>query len=146
MKALAVLAFFVGVMAMMFSHLDWLHKADGGNPSAKATALNYVIFRNHANWYALTHPAISGDISSSAINLPAGWRPARSWQARVVSGRSYVWGPAASEEISAVRQLLWGSQAVGRNDNGRLAPGNGAVIPIPSFVGNGNLVSVISLE
>jgi hypothetical protein len=146
MKALAVLAFFVGVMAMMFSHLDWLHKADGGNPSAKATALNYVVFRNQANWYAMTHSGVTGDIPSSAINLPAGWRAVRAWRAHVDSSRCYVWGPAGNDEISAVRQLLWGSQAVGRNDNGRLAPGNGAVIPIPSFVADGNLVSVITLE
>ena len=145
MKALAVLGFLIGVMAMMYSHLDWSRQADG-NPSAKATALNYVIFRDAANWHALTHSGVAGDISQSSLNLPAGWRAARSWRARVDSGRCYVWGTADNEEIAAVRQLLRGSQAVGRNENGRLVPGNGAVIAIPSFVGNGDIVSVISVE
>jgi hypothetical protein len=145
MKALAVLTFLLGIMVMMSSHLDWSRQADGDAP-AKAMALNYVIFRNEAFWYALTHPGVAGDIPSSVLNLPAGWRAVRTWRARVDSGLCYVWGPADSEETAAARQLLWGSQAVGRNDNGRLAPGNGAIISIPSFVGNGNLVSVISLE
>ncbi|MDR2055453.1 MAG: type IV pilus biogenesis protein PilM [Desulfovibrio sp.] len=145
MKALAVLAFLVGVMALMHSHLDWSHKADR-NPPAKAAALNYVIFRNEAFWYALTHPGVNGDISTGVLNLPAGWRAVRTWRARVDSGNCYAWGPAGSEEISAARHLLWGSQTIGRNDNGRLVPGNGVIIPIPSFVGNGDLVSVISLE
>ncbi|MDR2744403.1 MAG: type IV pilus biogenesis protein PilM [Desulfovibrio sp.] len=145
MKALAVLTFLVGVMALVHSYLDWTHQTDV-NPPAKAAALNYVIFRNGALWYALTHSGVTGDISSGVLDLPAGWRAVRTWRARVDSGRCYVWGTASSEEIAAARRLLWGSQAVGRNENGRLAPGNGAEIPIPSFVGNGDLVSVISLE
>jgi hypothetical protein len=142
MKMLAVLAFLLGVLA-------WLSFRTPERDTATASgavSLNYVLYRKAAIDYALEHPFPEGDIPASALALPSGWLALRDWRARIDGGRCFVWGPASAWEIDAAKRLLWGSWAVGRAENGRLVPGNGAVIPIPAYVGNGNIVSVIKVD
>jgi hypothetical protein len=141
MKMLAVAAFLLGILAWLSLQMP---KNDIA-PGAGAVALNYVIYRKAAFDYAVEHP-IAGTISASTLALPTGWIAVRNWQARIEGGQCFVWGQASGAEISAARRLLWNSYAIGRAENGRLVPGNGAVVVIPAFVGDGNLVSVIKVD
>ncbi|MDR2819474.1 MAG: type IV pilus biogenesis protein PilM [Desulfovibrio sp.] len=142
MNVLAVMCFLLGILAWMSSYMTPSHDIA---PDANAIATNYIIYRNAAFNYAEKHHS-SGVISSSSLTLPSGWTAVRNWQARIDSSHCYVWGQATNDEISAARKLLWESYATGRAESGRLVPGNGAVISLPAFVGNGNLVSVIRLD
>jgi hypothetical protein len=142
MKALAVLAVLIGVMAMMrFVSLDSVD-----DQRAQAVALNYAIFRNEVYLYVFNGHKIPGDIASTALSLPAGWVMMRPWKARIEAGCLYVWGAASSEEIEAARDIFWGSLAIGRADSGHLEPGHGGTTPMPAFVPEGNLASAVSVE
>jgi len=138
MKALVILAILLGVMAMLSPRLS----ADKTENSAKAVALNYAVFRNAAFQYALSNKP-SGVIVQSSLSLPTGWKALRTWSARVQSGVCYVYGTASGEEVTAARELLQGSLAVGQALNGYLIPDGKT--PVPSFVPSGNLVSVVAV-
>lgn len=142
MKALAILAFVVGVMAMMrFVNVDSVD-----DQQARAIAVNYGVFRNEVYQYVFGGNKTPGDIVPSSLNLPSVWVMLRPWKARVEGGCLYVWGPASSGEIEATRDIFWGSQAVGRADGGRLEPGHGGTTPVPAFVPDGSLVSVVGVN
>jgi len=142
MKALVVLAFLMGVMAMMrFVSMDSIDEQQ-----AQAIAVNYGVFRNEVYLYVFNGHKTTGDIASSSLNLPTGWTMMRPWKARIEAGCLYVWGPASSGEIEATRTLFWGSQAVGRADGGKLEPGHGGTTPVPAFVPEGSLVSVVGVN
>jgi hypothetical protein len=142
MKALAVLAVLIGVMAMMrFANLDSVY-----DQRAQAIALNYAIFRNEVYLYVFKGHKAPGDIASTALSLPAEWVRLRPWKARIEAGCLYVWGPASSEEIETARDIFWTSLTVGRADSGHLEPDHGGTTPIPAFVPEGNLVSAVSVE
>lgn len=139
MKALAVLAFTFGIMAMF----DFGRYRMDDAHLAQAVALNYVIYRNEVMRHVLSSGQTTpGDIPSTSLSLPAGWTQLRQWRARIQSGCLYVWGPASDEEVAAARDLLFGSLAVGQADSGQLIPGGSA---LPAFVSQGNLASVIDL-
>ncbi|MDQ7830646.1 MAG: type IV pilus biogenesis protein PilM [Desulfovibrionaceae bacterium] len=139
MKALAVLAFTFGIMAMF----DFGRYRMDDAHLAQAVALNYVIYRNEVMRYVLsTGQTTPGDISLASLSLPAGWTQLRQWHARIQNGCLYVWGPASDEEVAAARDLLFGSLAVGQAESGKLTPGGSA---LPAFVSQGNLASVIDL-
>jgi hypothetical protein len=141
MKMLAVAAFLLGILAWLSFRTPEKDTA----PVSGAVSLNYVLYRKAAMDYALEHP-VEGDIPASALALPSGWIALRDWRARIDGGQCIVWGPASAREIDAARRLLWDSYSVGRAENGRLVPGNGAVVPIPAFVGDGNIVSIIRVD
>lgn len=140
MKALVILAVLLGVIAMLlprtFSTTDL-------QPSARSVALNFAVFRNAANLYAQKNKP-SGIIPQSALELPSGWKPLRSWVARVESGCCYVYGPASGEEIASARVLFQGSLAVGQASGSLLIPDGKT--PVPSFVPSGCLLSVVGIN
>lgn len=141
MKALAVLGIFLGVMAMLQRE-----GSDRDNtPDAWLVATNYAIYRNAAFLYVLKEKP-TGVVPTSALKLPTGWQALRVWQTRVDAGRCYVFGAASSAEIDAAQQLFQGSFATGRVANGFLVPNSGVSIPIPAFVPNNSLVSIIAVE
>jgi hypothetical protein len=142
MKALVVLAFLMGVMAM----IRFVPMEPVDSQRARAIAVNYAAYRNAVYLHVFNGNKASGSIAAASLNLPAGFALLRSWQARIDAGCLYVWGPASSEEIEATRDLFWGSQAVGCADGGKLEPGHGGTTPVPSFVPDGSLVSVVGID
>ncbi|MEG2005631.1 MAG: type IV pilus biogenesis protein PilM [Bilophila sp.] len=154
MKLLAVLALFVGLIAVYSSHFpDENVRRDNYR---QALALNYATFRNAVFSHVFAEDNVNkrpGDLSASMLEplLPFGWKPLRDWQARIftVEGnlRCAIWGEASSEEIEQVRRALnRDSFAAGRAEGGKLLPGHGAVVPVPSFVPEGSLVSILDLD
>lgn len=143
MKILSVLAFLLGVLAL----IQFVPRDPVDAQKGKAIALNYAVYRNAVFRFVFPDNKTSvGDISMASLALPVGWTPMRPWAARVENQRLYVWGPASAEEIAAARELFWGSLAIGRADGGHLEPGFGGVTPVPAFIPNGSLVSVVSTE
>lgn len=142
MKAIAILTFMLGVMSLL--HFTPSETVD--EQLSHAIALNYAVFRNAVYVHVFSGNKEPGDISRSSLDLPEAWKALRQWQARIDDERLYVWGPASSEEIERTRDLFWGSLAVGRADGGRLEPGHGGTTPVPSFVPDGNLVSVVGVN
>lgn len=139
MKALAVLALLLGVLAV----LSPAPQTDSIGTGARSIALNYAIFRNAAFLHAFKHRA-NGPIAQADLDLPTEWHALRYWTARIEGGRCYVYGPASAEEISAVRDIFQGSLAVGRASDGRLVPDG--LTPLPEFIPSGSLVSVIEVR
>ena len=142
MKILAILTFLLGVLAM----IQFIPRDPVDAQKAQAIALNYAVYRNEVYRYVFPNNRTPGDIPLAALSLPVGWTPLRPWVARVDNNRLYVWGPASSDEIEAARDLFWGSLAIGRADSGHLEPGHAGTTPVPSFVPNGSLVSVVGTE
>lgn len=142
MKALAVLAVLLGVMALLKAPAD----NDIQETSYKALAVNYAIYRNAAFLFVQAHKGFNGDIPLASLNLPESWRMLRTWKARVQNNCCYVYGDASPEEVEAVRRLFQGSFAVGLVSGGRIVP---ALAPhpvsVPAFVPDGNLVSVVEV-
>lgn len=139
MKALAVLALLLGVLAI----LSPAPQTDSIGTGARSIALNYAVFRNAAFLHAFKHQS-NGPIAQANLDLPAEWHALRSWTARIDGGRCYVYGPASSEEIAAVRDIFQGSLAVGRASDGRLAPDG--LTPLPGFIPSDSLVSVVEVR
>lgn len=142
MKALAILMVVIGIMAM-FSLNTTVTRDEY---RVEAVAFNYALFRNEVHRYVFSGHKASGTITAASLDLPTGWVMLRPWQARIDSGCLYVWGEASPEEIEAVRVLYWGSYAIGRASGGKLEPSYGGTTPVPSFVSEDNLVSVVSVE
>ncbi len=138
MKALAVLAILLGVIAVLSPRSN-LREHDYGN---RTIALNYAIYRNAAFSYALKNKP-SGVISSSVLDLPQEWKSLRLWTARMEGGRCYVYGPASADEIAAAWELFQGSFAIGRSENGHLTPDG--LTPLPAFIPADCLASVIEV-
>ena len=143
MKILAVLAVLLGVMALLKAPAD----NDIQETSHKALAMNYANYRNAVFLYVQAHKGFSGDIPLSSLSLPESWRMLRTWKARVHDGCCYVFGEATPEEGEAVRKFFQGSFAVGLASGGRLVPALAPhPVPIPSFVPEGSLVSVMEVS
>lgn len=143
MKALAVLFFLLGVVALLRNTTDFSTQ----EASFRGVAVNYAIYRNEVFRYVFSHRGVSGDIALSALNMPQSWRAVRAWRARVEGGRCYVYGQASQSEISAVRQLFEGSFALGMASAGRLVPVTGTkAIPVPAFIPEGSLVSITEVN
>ena len=144
MKALAVVALLLGVMALLQHPADSAREESG----ARTIAGKYAIYRNEVFRHVYGRSGISGDSALSALHMPESWRPLRQWRARVDGGRCYVYGEATPQEIAAVRQLFQGSFALGQASAGRLvpAPAHGAAVPVPGFIPDGSLVSVTEVD
>ena len=144
MKALAVFAMLLGVMALLQQPADFSREESG----SRAIAVNYAIYRNEVFRHVYGQQGISGDIALSFLTLPDSRRPLRQWRARVDGGRWYVYGQATAREIAAVRQLFQGSFALGQANSGRLvpAPAHGTPVPVPGFIPDGSLVSVTEVD
>ena len=142
MKALAVLMFVLGVLAMFrFGSMD-----SQDDQRAVAVAANFAVYRNEVHRYVFNGHKTPGEIVAASLDLPTGWAMLRPWHARIEAGCLYVWGEASSEEIALVRDLYWGSYAIGRAAAGQLLPSYGGLTPVPAFVYEGNIVSVVSVE
>ena len=141
MKALAVLAFFLGILAV----LNWRSAGPESEPRAAAVAVNYVQFRQAVlhHVFALGHVA-PGEIDEP--DLPSGWTALRPWRARIDDGRCYVWGTASWAEQREIAALLYGTYATGRAEGSRLIPGHGETLTLPDFIPTGNVVSVFLLN
>lgn len=142
MPALMVLGVMLGIMGMLYSSHDPMpHHGE-----ARTLAVNYAVFRNAAFLYAEQNKEASGTIAANALELPSDWKALRSWQARMEARRCYVYGSASAQEIEAARELFLGSFAVGRAQGGRIMPQPGAPVPVPPFVPEGSLISVIEVR
>lgn len=141
MKALAVFGFMLGVLAML-SQIYTLKK----EPSFDSVAINYATYRNAALNYVLKNKSMSGSVADGVLPLPRGWNRIRQWQTRVEASRCYIYGPASATEIFSVRELFLGSAAVGTASGGYLLPQIKFPIPVPSFVPEGSLVTVIEVK
>lgn len=142
MKALAVLAFLLGVLAV----LNGRPPGPESEPRAAAVAANYVQYRQSVlhHIFALGNNS-PGEIGAD-LDLPTGWTALRPWRARIDDGRCYVWGETSWAEQQEIAALLYGTYATGRAEGGRLVPGHGASVPLPDFIPRGNVVSVFLLH
>ena len=142
MKALAVLMILLGLLATLrFRGMD-----SQDDQRAATIAANFAVYRNEVHRYVFNGHKAPGDIATASLDLPSSWSMLRPWHARIEEGCLYVWGEASPEEIAVVRDLYWGSYAIGRAAAGRLVPSYGGVTPVPAFVSEGNIVSVVSVE
>jgi hypothetical protein len=132
MKPLAALFVLLGIFALF----TW-PSSEQREPLSEALALNFALYRNAAFALAVKDKIPTGEVVPA---MPAGWQPMRDWRTVVDDGVCYSFGPAAAEEIEAVRELFQGSPAIGRAANGRLTP---ADVPLPAFIPAENLVSAL---
>lgn len=140
MKIIAILAVLLGVMAVISPRMN---SGMTPNYSAQVIALNYIAYRTAVHLHVFKSKP-TGIISQSELTLPAGYKALHAWTARVDNGRCYVYGPATSEEISEVRDLLHGSLAVGRASGGFLWPDGKA--NLPAYIPTESLVSVVEVN
>ncbi|WP_333781981.1 type IV pilus biogenesis protein PilM [Nitratidesulfovibrio vulgaris] len=140
----AVFATLMGVLAMM----SWnLLEAREENRAAHAVALNYAVYRQAANRYALSGNATVGDIPMGQLALPPAWRSLKEWKTRIEGGHCYVYGPSSHEEGALIRDLFRGSYAIGRKDGGIMIPTvNGTRLDLPGWIADGSVVSVINID
>lgn len=142
MKALAVLMILLGLLATLrFRGMD-----SQDDQRAATIAANFAVYRNEVHRYVFNGHKAPGDIATAFLDLPSSWSMLRPWHARIEAGCLYIWGEASPEEIAVVRDLYWGSYAIGHAAAGRLVPSYGGVTPIPAFVSEGNIVSVVRVE
>ncbi|WP_043640225.1 type IV pilus biogenesis protein PilM [Desulfovibrio sp. TomC] len=142
MKALAVLMILLGLLATLrFRGMD-----SQDDQRTETIAANFAVYRNEVHRYVFNSHKTPGEIATASLDLPTGWSMLRPWHARIEAGCLYVWGEASPEEIAVVRDLYWGSYAIGRAAAGRLFPSYGGVTPVPAFVSEGDIVSVVSVE
>jgi hypothetical protein len=141
MPALAIFAmFFAAILALM----------PGPQPrvdqKARVEAINYLVYRNAVDLYAVQNPGFSGTIPTSSLDIPGEWNNLRGWTNTVdaSTGRVYVYGDIEKSGFYHVAQIS-NSAAIGINDSGSLVhPIHGdSGVTVPSFVPDGNIVSVI---
>ncbi len=144
MKTLAALFTLLGVLAMVMP--ETLINTHMNEPQARAVAVNFGVYRNAVNEFAIGRPnAFTGiPIPISLLDLPSGWKSMRSWTNRPDGGNLYVWGPVKEGEAAEIMKLLMNSYAVGIKRNGSLVNAHGTGIALPAFIPNGNIVSVIT--
>lgn len=145
MKALVVFSLLLGVIAMLGIHLFTSQR----NENINSVAVNYGIYRNAVFAHAIKVPTAINTIPLTALSLPAGWKALRAWEHRITGSNPrfcYVYGPASMEEINAVRKLFMGSFAVGYKQDGAFFPVHGPQMPLPAFIPDGFLVSVIEVS
>lgn len=146
MNPLAVLFFFLGVMAIVFSRAP-VGEDTADAVRAAAIAQNYVQYRQAVLHHVFEqNQQAEGDISLDALSLPSGWNDQREWFARIGSGVCYIWGQASWDESKRISVLLGDTHATGRAQNGKLAPGRGQDILLPDFIAEGSVVSVFNLS
>lgn len=143
MKTLAALFTLLGVLAMVTPETLLTHSE---MDQARAVAVNFGIYRNAVNEYALANPsALAGiAIPVSLLDLPSGWKSMRAWTNRPDGGNLYVWGPVKNGEAAEIMELFMNSYAVGIKRNGSLVNANGTGIALPDFIPTGSIVSVIT--
>ncbi|WP_319764079.1 type IV pilus biogenesis protein PilM [Maridesulfovibrio sp.] len=143
MKTLAALFTLLGVLAMVTP--ETLINTHMNEPQARAVAVNFGVYRNAVNEFAIARPnAFTGiPIPLSLLDLPSGWKSMRAWTNRPDGGNLYVWGPIKEGEAAEIMTLFMNSYAVGIKRNGSLVNAHGIGIALPAFIPNGNIVSVI---
>lgn len=138
MKTIMILSLLLGVIAFFQWSPD---SSDTGK--AHTIAVNYAIYRNAAFYYAQKYKPSDGIIATSVLDLPSEWQSLRIWTAQMDDTCCYVFGEANADEIDAVCDLFQASLAVGYAQNGKLMPQLGNAVALPSFIPDGNIVSVI---
>lgn len=144
MKSLVVFALLIGVMAMVSLNIF----TERGSTTVKSIAVNYGVYRNAVFDHVIKTPTATGTVPSANLPLPASWQAMRSWQHSITAGNPricYVYGAGSMEEINAIRDLFMGSFAVGYKQNGALFPVHGVSVPLPAFIPDGFIVSVIEV-
>ncbi|NDV26912.1 type IV pilus biogenesis protein PilM [Desulfovibrio sp. JC010] len=143
MKMFAVLFTMLGLLAMLTPDSFLQHEVKQGK--AKAVAVNFGTYRNAVNDFAIARPNAFGGIPIpiSLLDLPSGWKSMRAWTNRPDGGNIYVWGPVQGAEAGEIMDLFMESYAIGIKRSGSLVTAHGTGIALPSFIPNGNIVSVI---
>ncbi len=139
MKMFMVLGILFAVMAFFQGAFD----AFDNSGKAHTVAVNYAVYRNAAFAYAQQHKPSDGIIATSSLSLPTEWQALRTWTARMEDTCCYVFGEVSVDEIHAARELFQDSVAMGYAQNGKLMPQLGNAVALPSFIPDGNIVSVI---
>ena len=151
MKAMAIFGMLCGVLAILSF---WLFSSDKDREAAqsKSVAVNYAVYRNavFAHVIAHTRNALPEELNQADLSLPSGWQAIRQWRHRIETTNAgklcYVFGPAQQAEITAIRDLFLGSFAVGHKHQGQLVPAHGASMPLPGYIPEGHVVSVIEVN
>lgn len=146
MKA-ALLAVFAMTAVGFFMFLEWeTHDRRKADSDAQTVAVNFMLYRNAA-FIAAINKKQNGQILFSELSehLPSGFPHNHPWKAQVEGAFLYVWGQASDKDIEAARDAARGSAAVGKVENGALAPQKHNAVPLPGFVASGSLASVLGL-
>lgn len=113
---------------------------------ARVEAANYLVYRNAVNLYAVQNPGHSGGIPETSLVLPVEWNNLRGWTntVDVSTGKVYVYGKMQRGGVVHVARIS-NSADIGTNVGGVLQhPVHGSYgINLPSFIPDGNIVSVI---
>ncbi len=144
MKTLAALFTLLGVLAMVTP--ETLLDTHSNEYQVRAVAVNFGIYRNAVNEYAISNPSALGGIAIplSLLDLPSGWKSMRAWTNRPDGGNLYVWGPIKEGEAAEIMKRFMNSYAIGIKRNGSLVNAHGIGIALPTFIPNGSIVSVIT--
>jgi hypothetical protein len=145
MKSIMVAFFFIAIIGL-YGFLGSSRESQRRMAVAEVAATDFLIYRDTAFTVALER-GTAGVIQPAELApaLPAEYRITRPWNARVEGTFLYVWGPAAPGEIEAVRAAVRGSAAVGVARGGIIEPQRYEPVPLPAFVAQGSLVSVLGL-
>lgn len=146
MKGIVVFAVMLGVIGIFFQLLLDKGPREYREAEEQVLAANFALFRNAALLYAHNNPSVVGEVSRNRLVLPNGWQPMRNWRCRSENNRWYVFGPANSNEIEAIRDLYKTSFALGRKQKGVLYPVHSVAVPLPGWIPEGNIVSLIEVH
>jgi hypothetical protein len=140
------------LMGIFYMRQALVSEPGDSRSKAEAKAFSFAAYRDAVHKYAFARSDEEGEIPAQALSLPAGVAVS-AWRNRLARDGGYmlcyVYGSASSEEIAAIFSLLKNSAAIGWNDSGRLigtAPSPNPEIALPAFIGNGDIVSVITLK
>lgn len=146
MKGIAICAVMLGLLGLYATLFQQNNSTAYKDARDHMVAINFALFRNAAVLYAHDHPDASGVVTANQLILPNGWQPMRNWICRMEDGYCYVYGPATSDEIETIRDMYKTSFALGRKKNGVLVPVHDVAVPLPGWIPEETMVSLIEVH
>lgn len=141
MQGLAVFFCLLGTMALVSPDMP----TRTNSPKAESIAVNYATYRNAVNNFVTSNSSITaGEVPFTYLSIPSGWKPMRTWANRMDNGNCYVWGAVQGNESEKIKKIFMGSFAIGIKRNGFLVNAHGTDTPLPSFIPENSIVSVIT--
>lgn len=110
----------------------------------EAQAGNFLVYRNAVHEYIMNHPAYTGVINESDLDLPDTFVNL-GWSSRAASGEAWVYGDMHPSGLRRTVDQVDQPITLGRKESGVLiSPVHGNTgIPVPSFIAAGQMAAVI---
>ena len=142
MKALATLFFFIGIISLL-SGKEMELKRERAMDSAIAT--NYLAYRQAVLEYVFNNTHVTGVIQTASLDVLPGWQSMRAWNAQISGDYCYIYGPVTSSEVSVIKKIS-NTYSIGVNNGGTFAKESAVAFPVPNFVPNGNIVTIVNVR